>query len=167
MDSHFDLPYVDADRGTLLANDFAAFRAVSKAAMAMTAHIVYAAYDEEVCATLSKVVIDAVIRGEIGFDGLLMTDDLSMKALGGTMRARGEAAIAAGCDMLLHCNADRAEMIAVAHAAPRLDGKPRARADAADAARGAPSAFDPRTAESELERLFRDAGLSPREERMA
>ena len=164
VDSHFDLPRVDVDRDTLIASDFAAFRAVSKAFMAMTAHIVYEAYDEERCATLSKSVIDEVIRGDIGFDGLLMTDDLSMKALGGTMRARAEASITAGCDMLLHCNADMAEMVEVAHAAPRLDAKALERAEAAEAARRTPSEFDPKAAEAELSGLFLKAGVAMREE---
>lgn len=129
-DSHKALPVVDAPRADLEACDFAPFRALSDAPMAMTAHVVYAALDPAHCATLSATVID-LIRNDLGFRGLLMTDDLSMGALSGDMAARAQAALAAGCDVVLHCNGDAAEMAAVAEAAPRLDGAALARAEAA------------------------------------
>ncbi|WP_084418627.1 glycoside hydrolase family 3 N-terminal domain-containing protein [Henriciella litoralis] len=137
-DSHLELPRVTAGDNEL-ASDFAAFVHVNDAAMAMTAHISYDAFDAERAATVSPLMIQEVIRRRIGFDGLLMTDDLGMKALGGTLTDRADASIAAGCDVLLHCsgflkNADDilAEMTEVAEAAPVLDGKSLARAEAAE-----------------------------------
>ncbi len=130
-DSHMELPRVDADRASLGARDFAPFRTLSDMPMAMTAHVVYDALDRKRPATTSKTVIRDVIRGEIGFDGLLMTDDLSMKALSGSFTKRARQAIAAGCDVILHCNGDMAEMQAVVEGAPALKGKARRRADAA------------------------------------
>lgn len=158
-DSHFALPVVREEHGFLSETDFAAFAGVKQAEMAMTAHVVYADIDEEHCATLSKDVIAKVIRDEIGFDGLLMSDDLSMKALDGTLEQRGERSLKAGCDMLLHCNGDLKEMIQVAHAAIRLDGKARERAQAAEAARGKPAGLDMDDADKRLKGQFRDAGL--------
>src|SRR5437868_3921758 len=99
--------------------------------MAMSAHVVYAAVDPEHPATLSKAMFDRVIRGLIGFDGLVMTDDLSMQALSGGFAERAQAAGAAGCDMILHCNGDLAEMAAVAEGAGPLDGRAAERAEAA------------------------------------
>ena len=133
MDSHLDLPVVTADRGTLAA-DFAPFRALTDLPMAMTAHVVYAALDVAAPATQSPAVV-RLIREEIGFGGLLMTDDLSMRALNGSFAGRAERALAAGCDMLLHCNGDPAEMAEVAAAAPWLDGRAAERAAAALALR--------------------------------
>lgn len=140
VDSHAALPVVDAPRETLAAADFAAFRPHADAAMAMTAHVLYAALDPDACATFSPAVIGA-IRHEIGFDGLLMTDDISMGALEGPLGARVSRALAAGCDMILHCNGDPGEMAAVAEAAPLLEGRARARADAATLRR-TPEPFD-------------------------
>lgn len=128
VDSHYELPKVSADRAMLEASDFAAFRAVADAPLGMSAHVVFEAIDPERPATLSRVVISDVIRGHIGFDGLLMTDDLSMKALKGTPGESAAAAIAAGCDIALHCNGDMREMIEVAAAAPRLEGRSAERA---------------------------------------
>lgn len=127
VDSHLDLPVVAAGRDAL-ARDFAPFRALNRLPMAMTAHIVYRALDPERPVTTSKRAIDAVIRGEIGFDGLLLSDDLSMEALEGTLGERAAAASAAGCDILLHCNGNLAEARAVADAAPILDGRAAERA---------------------------------------
>ena len=129
-DSHEELPVVDAAK-TALARDFAPFAVNADMPMAMTAHVVFTAIDRDAPGTWSKKVIGRVVRKTIGFDGLLMTDDLSMKALGGDFRSRAEKAIAAGCDMLLHCNGDRAEMEAVAQGAPLLRGKALRRAEAA------------------------------------
>ncbi len=159
VDSHFELPVVDADEETLAATDFAAFRAIRGALIAMTAHVVYPAIDRDDCATCSAEVIARIIRGDIGFDGLLMSDDLSMKALSGSLRERTARALGAGCDMVIHCNGDMAEMIDVAHATPRLDHKALERAEAALAARREPAGFDPEAGLDALARLFADAGL--------
>ncbi|MDX1292973.1 MAG: beta-N-acetylhexosaminidase [Hyphomonas sp.] len=138
-DSHMELPRVTADSQEL-SRDFDAFARLTDAPMAMTAHISYDAFDANVPATLSKVMIQDVIRGRIGFDGLLMTDDLGMRALGGSLSERGHAAIAAGCDVLLHCSGFLsnpaeilAEMTEVAMAAPVLADKALERAQRAEA----------------------------------
>ncbi len=133
LDSHVDLPRVSASAAELEA-DFAPFRALADLPMAMSAHVVYESFDPEAPATQSPRMV-GVIRQDIGFDGLLMTDDLSMRALTGDFGDRARRAIAAGCDMLLHCNGDPSEMAAVAEAAPRLAGRARARAEAALARR--------------------------------
>jgi len=130
-DSHLELPVVEASRAELERVDFAPFIANADLPIAMTAHVVYTALDPAMPGTLSKTVIREAIRGAIGFDGLLMTDDLSMKALQGDFRQRAEAAIAAGCDIVLHCNGDLDEARAVAEGAPVLAGRALARAEAA------------------------------------
>ena len=122
-DSHLALPVVTTSREELSATDFAPFKALAHLPAAMTAHVVYSAIDAERPASTSETVTREVIRGEIGFDGLLMSDDLSMKALRGPMRSRAEAVIAAGSDLALHCNGDLAEMRAVAAGVPRLQGR--------------------------------------------
>jgi beta-N-acetylhexosaminidase len=99
--------------------------------MAMTAHVVYSAVDAKKPATTSKKVIGKVIRGAIGFGGLVMSDDLSMKALGGDFTSRAERSLAAGCDVVLHCNGDMAEMKAVMQGTGKLSGKAKRRAEAA------------------------------------
>lgn len=141
-DSHLELPRVDATWDELETRDFAPFRALTDMPMAMTAHVIYAAIDPERPATTSKAVFDRAIRGAIGFDGLVMTDDLSMKALSGDFAERARAARAAGCDVALHCNGDMAEMRAVVDGAGVLDGRPADRAEAALARIGEPQAFD-------------------------
>lgn len=138
LDSHAELPAVAAPREALEA-DFAPFRALADLPMAMTAHVVYEALDPDAPATLSPVMM-RVIREEIGFGGLVMTDDLSMQALRGDFGERTRRALAAGCDLVLHCNGDPAEMGPVAEAAPLLDGEALARARAALALRRAPDA---------------------------
>ena len=130
-DSHEALPVVDASLSQLEIRDFAPFRVLADMPIAMTAHVVYRAIDPYNPATTSKKVMRRVIRGMIGFDGLVVSDDLSMKALNGSFAERSEAAIKAGCDMLLHCNGDMAEMMAVASAAPPLAGAAKRRAAAA------------------------------------
>lgn len=142
-DSHHALPVVDAEVHELEARDFAPFRALADMPMAMSAHVVYAAFDRERPASVSPTVVREVIRGRIGFDGLLMTDDLSMRALSGGFRERAEAARDAGCDIVLHGNGDMAEMRAVAAGAGQLGGKAAARADAALVRRVPPEPFDP------------------------
>lgn len=153
-DSHLELPRVEEEHGLLSETDFAPFKALNDAPMAMTAHIVYADIDPENPATTSPDIVGDVIRGEIGFDGLLMTDDLSMKALSGTFRDRGEASIKAGCDLLLHCNGDPSEMRPVAEAAPELIGKALERAGIAEKARENTESFDPEAGESRLNGLI-------------
>ncbi|WP_297731621.1 beta-N-acetylhexosaminidase [uncultured Maricaulis sp.] len=147
-DSHLELPVVPEEHGLLSETDFAPFRGLSDAPMAMTAHIVYADIDSDHPATQSAELVGKVIRGEIGFDGLLMTDDLSMKALTGTFRERGERSLKAGCDMLLHCNGQMGEMIAVAEGTAALSGKALERAATAESARDVIEDFDPEDAES-------------------
>lgn len=128
VDSHEKLPVVQAPRAELEQADFAAFRAVADLPMAMTAHVVYADLDPTAPATTSKLVIEQIIRGQIGFDGLLMSDDLSMGALAGDMATRCISSIQAGCDMLLHCNGRMDEMKIIAAHAPLLSGKAGERA---------------------------------------
>jgi beta-N-acetylhexosaminidase len=152
VDSHLSLPLVMAERGALEAVDFAAFRPLAGEALGMTAHVVYTAIDRERCATLSTDMI-RVIRREIGFDGLLMTDDLSMKALDGTMTARAGAALEAGCDVILHCNGDMVEMREIAAAVPSLAGAAKRRAARAEAERGRAAAFDAAEADARYAEL--------------
>lgn len=132
MDSHLGLPRVTADLEELQA-DFTPFKALNHLSMAMSAHIVIDAIEPEVPATHSDKAI-ALIREEIGFGGLLMTDDISMEALSGTVVERAQRAIAAGCDLVLHCNGDMAEMDAIATLGA-LGEAAQTRADAASCAR--------------------------------
>lgn len=155
-DSHEALPVVDASLEELRASDFAAFRPLADLPLGMTAHIVYTALDADLPATQSPAGIRA-IREEIGFGGLLMTDDLSMKALSGGMAERAEASLAAGCDLILHCNGDMAEMEAALSVTPRLEGRALARSEAAFAARRAPVEFDVAEADARYAALV--AGL--------
>lgn len=150
-DSHLELPVVDAPRAELEAVDFPPFRANADLPMAMSAHVVYTAIDPDAPGTQSMTVVREIIRGLIGFDGLLMTDDLSMKALTGGFRDRAERAIAAGCDMVLHCNGDLAEAAPVAEGAPELTGKPAERAEKALECVREVGAFDPAAAAAEFE----------------
>ncbi|MEH7826799.1 beta-N-acetylhexosaminidase [Gemmobacter denitrificans] len=139
-DTHHDLPTVSADADTLQATDFAPFRALADLPMAMTAHIVFSAYDSAP-ATCSPQMI-RLIREDIGFHGLLMSDDLNMQALSGTLAERAARAIAAGCDIALHCKGDLAEMQQVAAAAGQMGAEAMARAAKALAARHAPEPAD-------------------------
>ena len=141
-DSHLRLPVVDTPRATLEATDFAAFRPLAGLPLGMTAHVVFSSIDPVAPATTSVTMVREVIRGFIGFQGLLMSDDISMGALSGTLAARSQAALAAGCDVVLHCNGDLREMTQVASVVPELSGAALARADAALAARSAPEEFD-------------------------
>jgi beta-N-acetylhexosaminidase len=122
-DSHESLPVVETSREELEATDFEPFRLLADLPLGMTAHVVYAAIDPDLPATTSKRVIDEVIRGHIGFDGALMSDDLSMGALAGSLAVRAEAAFAAGCDLALHCNGRLDEMAEVASRSPLLEGE--------------------------------------------
>jgi beta-N-acetylhexosaminidase len=141
-DSHLQLPVVSADRATLEATDFAAFRPLKKLPLGMTAHVVFSAIDPVLPATCSATIIREVIRGFIGFDGLLMSDDVSMGALSGTLTERTRAALSAGCDLVLHCNGRLDEMQAVANEAPELAGEAARRAAAALASRRPPDHSD-------------------------
>jgi beta-N-acetylhexosaminidase len=141
-DSHLELPVVAADLADLAARDFAPFRTLADLPMAMTAHVVYAAVDASEPATTSAAVIERVIRGAIGFDGLLVTDDLSMRALSGDVETRARRSRDAGCDVVLHCNGDAAQMRAVVAGAGRLEGRAEERAAAALARLAPPAAFD-------------------------
>jgi beta-N-acetylhexosaminidase len=154
-DSHQQLPVVLARREDLEARDFAPFKALSDMPLAMTAHVVYAAIDPERPATLSNTVIDEVVRGAIAFDGLLMTDDLSMQALTGRFRERAEAALAAGCDVVLHCNGEMDEMLAVAAGVGLLQGRAAERAAAAlGRLASAPEPFDAAEAHTRFDAAF-------------
>lgn len=139
-DSHLSLPVVDADIEDLRIKDFAPFRALADLPMAMTCHLLFSAIDSEP-ATCSRRIID-LIRSEIGFDGLLTTDDITMEALPGTHVERAAAARAAGCDIVMHCNGDVASMAPVVEAAGILQGEALARAEAVFAARRKPSDID-------------------------
>ncbi|MGC8202705.1 beta-N-acetylhexosaminidase [Aliiroseovarius sp. PTFE2010] len=151
-DSHRELPRVSASADALRATDFAAFKALNDLPMAMTAHVVYEAFDPDRCATQSPTMV-GLIRHEIGFDGLLMSDDVSMQALSGTIGARTTGSISAGCDMVLHCNGDVGEMEQVAAAAGMMSSPAQARADAVIAARPTPAPLDISALEAELQAL--------------
>jgi beta-N-acetylhexosaminidase len=141
-DSHLRLPVVGTDRATLERTDFAAFRPLADLPLGMTAHVVFSAIDPVAPATTSVTMVRQVIRESIGFRGLLMSDDISMGALSGTIAERSRAAIAAGCDVVLHCNGKLAEMEEVASAVPELAGEPARRAEAALALRTPGEPFD-------------------------
>lgn len=141
MDSHLDLPRIDAPVETLDRVDFAAFRPFADVAMGMTAHLVYDGFGETGPATTSPAMI-ARIREDLGFRGLLMTDDISMKALSGTVPERGVASLAAGCDVILHCNGDLPERIALMDRIGHMSSASQRRAEAALATRTTPSDVD-------------------------
>ena len=159
-DSHLSLPVVDADRATLERVDFAAFRPLADLALGMTAHVVFSALDPSRPATTSATIISEVIRGFIGFDGALMTDDLSMGALAGPIAERTRESLRAGCDLALHCNGDLAEMQAVAAEAPVLAGDAARRTASALAARRPAAAFDPNEARARFAALIGDRSVS-------
>ena len=156
-DSHLGLPVVEATHASLAASDFRPFKALADMPLAMSAHVVFTALDPERPATLSETVTREIVRGEIGFDGLLMTDDLSMHALRGPFRARAEGAYAAGLDMVLHCNGRMDEMRGVAEAAPLLAGAADRRARAALARLAGPEGFDVAEARARFEDALRAA----------
>ncbi|HTW35854.1 MAG TPA: beta-N-acetylhexosaminidase [Rhizomicrobium sp.] len=153
-DSHLALPRVATPRDELGVTDFVPFRGLADCPMAMTAHVVYEAIDPKRPATTSPRVVNEVIRGEIGFEGLLMSDDLSMKALDGPLAARAKAAQFAGCDIVLHCNGGMDEMRDVAKEAKALEGAALKRANAALAHLVAPQDFDAQAGEARLASLL-------------
>ncbi|MEM8656142.1 MAG: beta-N-acetylhexosaminidase [Pseudomonadota bacterium] len=156
LDSHYDLPRVDVSLDTLRETDFAPFRDLNDLPMGMTAHVVYDAVDE-VPATLSSDMM-ALIRDDIGFDGLVMTDDIGMKALDGTPDQISRRALDAGCDVILHCNAPLAARVASANAAGQMTDAAQVRAEAALAARQTPDDIDIAALSAELEALLGGAG---------
>ncbi|MCH7944180.1 MAG: beta-N-acetylhexosaminidase [Proteobacteria bacterium] len=153
VNSHHRLPVTDASLETLRATDFAPFAALSERPWAMTAHMVFSAVDAAP-ATLSAPLIERVIRGDMGFDGVLFTDDLSMEALGGALGERAAAALDAGCDVVEHCNGRLGEMRAVAAAVGPLSEAARARIDAGEALRAAPQAIDRAALAARLDELL-------------
>lgn len=157
-DSHIGLPTVDVPAAELARTDFAAFAPLADLPMAMTAHVVFSALDAAQPATTSATIISQVIRGTIGFQGLLMSDDVSMNALQGSIAERTRASFAAGCDVVLHCNGKLDEMAEVASEAPMLAGEALARADRALASRKQPQPFDRAAARLELDKLIGRAG---------
>jgi beta-N-acetylhexosaminidase len=159
-DTHFRLPVVDTSREELEGSDFAAFRALADLPMAMTAHVVFSALDPAQPATTSATIIRQVIRELIGFQGLLMSDDVSMNALAGSISERTRALLVAGCDMVLHCNGKLDEMRDVARETPELSGKALARAERALSSRKTPQPFDRVKARAELDALVDRAGAA-------
>jgi len=159
-DSHFRLPTVEVERSELERTDFAAFKPLADLPMAMTAHVVFSALDAAQPATTSATIIEQVIRGVIGFQGLLMSDDVSMNALSGSIAERTRAIVAAGCDMVLHCNGKLDEMQDVARETPELAGEALERARRALAARKAPEPFDRKAGRAELDALLERVGMA-------
>src|SRR6266852_5356545 len=159
-DTHFRLPEVDTPKAELEQTDFAAFQPLADLPMAMTAHVVFSALDPAQPATTSATIIRQVIRGVIGFQGLLVSDDVSMNALAGSIAERTRAIIAAGCDMVLHCNGKLDEMREVAAETPELSGKALERAGRALASRKQPEPFDRQAARAELDALIERAGTA-------
>ncbi len=158
-DTHFRLPEVDTSAAELERTDFAAFQPLADLPMAMTAHVVFSALDPAHPATTSATIIEQVIRGVIGFQGLLMSDDVSMNALAGTIAERTRAIVTAGCDMVLHCNGNLDEMREVARETPELSGKALDRAKLALASRKAAQPFDRQATRVELDALINRAGI--------
>ncbi|MCL4767628.1 MAG: beta-N-acetylhexosaminidase [Hyphomicrobiaceae bacterium] len=153
-DSHLELPVVATPREELSATDFAPFRALRDMPAAMTAHVVFSDIDPGSPASTSEIVTREVIRGEIGFDGLLMSDDLSMRALSGSMWARTEAVIRAGSDVALHCNGCLPEMEQAAAGVPALSGQPQRRFERCVTVLSRAERFDVTEAEAALARAL-------------
>ena len=159
-DTHFRLPEVDTSKTELERTDFAAFQPLADLPMAMTAHVVFSALDPAHPATTSATIIQQVIRGVIGFQGLLMSDDVSMNALAGSIAERTRAIVNAGCDMVLHCNGKLDEMRDVASETPELTGEALERANRALASRKQPEPLDRQAARAELEALINRVGTA-------
>ncbi|WP_108816001.1 glycoside hydrolase family 3 N-terminal domain-containing protein [Loktanella sp. Alg231-35] len=153
LDSHLELPRVDASHATLAARDFATFKALNDLPLGMSAHIVFSQIDPSGPATTSATMMK-LIREEIGFDGLLMTDDLSMEALSGTVGERAIAARKAGCDLILHCNGKAGEMVEVADAGGHMSAVAMQRGKRALAMRKPPENIDIPRLEAEFEALL-------------
>ncbi|MBY0383195.1 MAG: beta-N-acetylhexosaminidase [Xanthobacteraceae bacterium] len=159
-DSHLRLPTVDTAKSELERTDFVSFARLADLPMAMTAHVVFSALDPAQPATTSATIIRDVIRGSIGFQGLLMSDDVSMNALTGSIAERTSASFAAGCDVVLHCNGKLDEMREVAAEAPTLAGEALARSARALASRKPPQPFDRAKARAELDDLIAQTGTA-------
>ena len=155
LDSHYDLPQVSVEHDVLSVTDFAPFKALNDLPMGMTAHLVYDALDSAP-ATLSGKVM-AIVRNEIGFDGLVMTDDISMKALRGSLTDISRTALEAGCDVILHCNGSLDARREVAEAAGEMNDQAQSRAERALSARKTPDDIDISAAEAQLETLLNGA----------
>lgn len=153
-DTHFELPTVGTSLEELRSHDFAPFKALNDLPVAMTAHVVYAAVDPHNPATTSARVVEEIIRGEIGFEGLLVSDDTSMKALSGDFQTKAASILAAGVDLVLHCNGVMEEMAAVASRARPLEGRALARAERALAACGRPDDGDEAALRAEFAQYF-------------
>ncbi len=152
LDSHYDLPQVDLSLDELQRSDFAPFEALNDLPMGMTAHLVYGQIDPKP-ATISAPMMD-IVRNRIGFDGLVMTDDISMKALSGSPAELSKQALSAGCDVVLHCNGTFADRAKVLEAAGDMSDVAQSRADRALAQRKPPVELDIPAAEAELSRLM-------------
>jgi beta-N-acetylhexosaminidase len=158
-DSHHELPVVDATRQEL-ERDLLPFAELRDLPMAMSAHVVFTALDPVRPATASRIVIQEIMRGAIGFDGLIMSDDVSMKALRGPFDERAQAIFDAGLDIVLHCNGELNEARAVASAAPELSGQALRRAKAAIAAHVVPQPLDLEEAEAKLASIRKTLGVA-------
>jgi beta-N-acetylhexosaminidase len=154
VDSHKSLPVVTASRAELERIDFAPFQALNSMPWAMTAHVVYTALDPSACATVSPIVIDQIIRGALDFNGLLISDDICMQALGGPPDERAAAALHAGCDLVLHCNGAIAEMDAVSKVVPTMSMAAQERLERGEAMRRRPEPFDMEAAIANLNGLL-------------
>ena len=154
VDSHHGLPVITASRLDLESVDFVPFTGLANCPMAMTAHVIFSSIDPDVPATLSRKVVRHVIRRVIGFNGLLMTDDLSMKALSGSLAQKAAGAYEAGCDMLLHCNGVMEEMEEVAAVSIEIGTKTARRAKAALKLKRKPQPFDEKQAFGDLEAIM-------------
>lgn len=154
VDSHKELPSVNATLEELQNSDFIPFKALNDMPLAMTAHVKYSALDAENCATVSPYIIENIIRKDFKFDGLLMSDDLSMQALQGCIAERTKASFEAGCDIVLHCNGVLSEMEEIAAVCEVLDGQSMARADAALQQMHEPDEIDVDAMRSELNKLL-------------
>jgi beta-N-acetylhexosaminidase len=157
-DSHFELPIVEAARDDL-RRDFEPFAALNDVPMAMSAHVLYTTIDDRRPATASPIVVAEVMRVEIGFDGLIMSDDVSMQALKGPYEMRAAAIIDAGLDIVLHCNGELDQARAVASAVPQLAGTSLRRAEAALAGISAPQPFDVEEGERRLAAIMAHLGV--------
>lgn len=157
VDSHKELPVVTASRDELAACDFVPFHRLNDCPLAMTAHVVYSALDPDNPATLSKTIISDLIRGELGFDGVLLSDDIGMHALSGSLRQRTIASHAAGCDIVLHCSGILSEMEEVAAEVHEISGQCAERVSAAMAMMRTPDDFDVDEALSDLDLVLRES----------
>jgi beta-N-acetylhexosaminidase len=154
VDSHLDVPIVEASLKDLAAIDFAPFKALNDMPWAMTAHVIYTALDRNQPATISPQVIAEAVRGIIGFRGILLSDDIGMSALKGSFAERAAATIKAGCDVALHCSGEPAEMAEVVEGAGSLSAAAERRFARAEAMRRRPDSFDRQAAAARVESLL-------------